>query len=171
MKFLNPLDLSSQQLHHVADGSSSDDAATYGQLLNLVNGLDFKASVRVAGTANINVASPGASIDGVALSAGNRVLLKNQTTGSENGLYVWNGAAVPMTRSADGVQGELNSRATTNIEEGTANAGMQYTLSTADPITVGTTSLSWVLSGSTTPDTADSAGGLQKVGTAFSVKL
>ena len=64
-------------------------------------GLDFKDSVRVASTANVTVSGPGAAIDGITLSSNDRVLLKNQSTGSENGIYVFNGAASALTRATD----------------------------------------------------------------------
>ena len=51
-------------------------------------GLDFKDSVRVATTATVTVSGPGAAIDGITLSSGDRVLLKNQSTASENGIYI-----------------------------------------------------------------------------------
>lgn len=172
-KFLSGIDLASQKAIHAADGSAADDLATYGQVLNLVNGLDFHPSVRAASTANITVSAPGATVDGVTMAATNRLLLKNQTTASENGLWVWNGAAVPLTRAADGVTGELSAGATVVVTEGTVGAPSgiptQWTLATPDPITVGTTALSFNQSGSATPDTAGN--GLQKIGTAFSVKL
>ena len=55
-------------------------------------GLDFKDSVRAASTANES-SGPGSAIDGVTLASNDRVLLKNQSTVSENGIYVFNGAA------------------------------------------------------------------------------
>lgn len=58
-------------------------------------------AVRVASTANLTLTAPGATIDGVTLAVGDRVLLKDQTTLAENGIYVWNGAAIALTRAAD----------------------------------------------------------------------
>lgn len=59
------------------------------------------STVRVASQSNLNLAAPGASIDNIAMVAGDRVLVKNQTISAENGIYDWNGAAIPMTRTAD----------------------------------------------------------------------
>jgi hypothetical protein len=64
-------------------------------------GLFYKTPVRVASTANVTISSPGTSIDGVTLSSGDRVLLKNQSTGSQNGIYVFNGSGSSMTRATD----------------------------------------------------------------------
>src|SRR3990172_627704 len=106
----------------------------------LAAGLDWKGNVRAASTANVTISAPGATIDTVALVAGDRVLLKDQTTPAENGLYIWNGAAVPMTRSADGAAGQLTTGAAAFVSEGTEpNANSGWTLITNDPITVGTT--------------------------------
>jgi hypothetical protein len=153
-KFLSGIDLAQQKLVNMADGSVASDAATYGQVLNLVNGLDFKASVRVTSTANVTVTAPGTTLDGVTLVNGDRVLLKNQTTASENGVYQFNGSAAAMTRTSDAVQGELTAGATVVVTEGT-NKGTgsasanptQWTLATVDPITVGTTALTFNQSG------------------------
>jgi hypothetical protein len=95
-----------QQLINVADPGTAQAAATKNyvdtQLAGLVSGQTLKGTVRVANTAgNVNTASPGAAIDGVALVAGDLVLLTAQTTTGQNGPWVWNGAAVAMTRPAN----------------------------------------------------------------------
>lgn len=58
-------------------------------------------AVRCASTANVTISAPGAALDGVTLAVGDRILLKDQTTASENGIYIWNGAAVAATRATD----------------------------------------------------------------------
>jgi hypothetical protein len=132
----------------------------------LAAGLDWKATVRVASTANVTVSAPGAAIDGVTLVAGDRVLLKNQTTGSENGVYVFNGAAVAMTRATDASAGQLSSGAAAFVSEGT-NADTGWTLTTNDPITVGTTAQTWTQFTSLGQVTAGA--GLTKSGSTISV--
>ena len=107
-------------------------------------GLDFKDSVRVASTANVTVSGPGAAIDGVTLSSNDRVLLKNQSTASENGIYVFNGAASAMTRATDADSStEVTSGLFTFVEEGTVNADAGFVLTTDGSITVGSTSLAF----------------------------
>ena len=107
-------------------------------------GLDFKDSVRVASTANVTVSGPGAAIDGITLSSGDRVLLKNQSTGSENGIYVFNGAASALTRATDADSStEVTSGMFVFVEEGTVNADQGFVLTTDGTITVGSTSLSF----------------------------
>lgn len=145
-KFLSGIDMASQKIVSMADGSAASDAATYGQMLNLFNGRDYKDGVRAGSTANITITAPGATIDGVAMASGDRVLLKDQTTPSQNGIWVWNGAASALTRPADfptGSTGLVTQGATVVIDEGTANQASQYTLTTSGTINVDTTSQSW----------------------------
>ncbi len=104
-----------------------------------VTGLDWKASVRVATTANITL-SGAQTIDGVSVIAGNRVLVKDQSTASQNGIYVCAAGAWSRATDAD-ADAEVTTGLTTYVAEGTANGGKGYTLTTADPIVVGSTSL------------------------------
>lgn len=140
---------------------SASEAVNKSYVDALKSGLDWKDSVRVASTANINLASPGASIDGVSLSAGERFLAKNQTTPSENGIYVWNGAAVAATRAPDAdSSAEVTPGLSVPVEEGTANADTVWLLTTNGPITLGTTALSFTQLGSL----VTASGGLTKTG-------
>jgi len=107
-------------------------------------GLDFKDSVRVATTANVTIGGPGAAIDGVSLSSGDRVLVKNQSTASQNGIYLWNGAASAMTRATDADSDvEVTAGMFVFVEEGTVNADNGFVLTTDGSITVGSTSLTF----------------------------
>jgi hypothetical protein len=142
-KILNGIDANNQRITSVGTGVSPSDAINLAQLQSAINGLSWHGAVRAASTGNVTIATPGAAIDGVTLATGNRVLLKNQTTATENGVYVFNGASSPLTRAADGVQGTLNAGAAFYVDEGTVNADTSYTLTTDDPITVGTTSLAF----------------------------
>lgn len=128
---------------------------------------DYKVSVRAATTAPINLAAPGAAIDGVAMVAGNRFLDKDNVTGSLRGIYIWNGAAVAATRAtdADGV-GELTSGAIVSVEEGTDNADSQWMLTTDGAITIGTTALTFARKdGSIVPDASETVKGKVELAT------
>lgn len=114
-------------------------------------GNDFKASVRAATTANIASLAGGApnTIDGVALAANDRVLVKDQATASQNGIYVvttlGTGANGTWMRAVDSDgAGELTSGAVVAVEEGTLYTDSQWMLTTDGAITIGTTSLTFV---------------------------
>lgn len=142
-----------EELLAVIEGNSIvPDAGSQNQLYQAILAMiaagkanDYKASVRAATTAEINLAAPGATIDDVAMVAGDRFLDKDHTTGNLRGIYIWNGAAVPATRAtdADGV-GELTSGAIVAVEEGTINSDSQWMLTTDGTITIGTTALTFV---------------------------
>lgn len=172
-RFLSGIDLASQQIKNVADGSVASDGATYGQLLNLVNGKDYKNSVAAASTANITITAPGTTMDGVTLSNGMRLLLKDQTTASQNGIWVFNGSAAALTRPADfptGSTGLVEQGATVVVDGGTNNIASQWTLTTTGAITVDTTSL--VFTRTTAAGASYTAGnGLSLTSGTFSVKL
>lgn len=101
----------------------------------------WKQPVRAASTGNVTVASPGATIDGVSMAVQDRVLLKDQSTASQNGIYVWLGAAVAMTRAADFTSGTMALGGTVFVSEGTVNADRIYKCTTNATITIGSTSL------------------------------
>jgi hypothetical protein len=131
----------SHKLINLLDPTSPQDAATKGYVDNTTQGLDAKASVRAATTANITL-SGTQTIDGVTLSAGDRVLVKDQATANQNGIYVV--AAGAWGRAADtDTWNELVS-AYTFVESGTTNADNGW-VCTVDPGgTIGTTSVTWV---------------------------
>lgn len=111
---------------------------------NAATGINW-TKARAASTANINISSPGGTIDGVTLSALDRVLLKDQTTASQNGIYIWNGAAVAMTRAADmDTWQEVVSKVVV-IEEGTLNADIPYISTVNTGGTLGTTSITFIV--------------------------
>jgi len=121
---------------------TSGTLATQAYVDGVATGLDVKASVRAATTANITL-SGTQTIDGVAVIAGNRVLVKNQSTASQNGIYVAAAGAWSRATDAD-TDAEVTSGLFTFVEEGTANADNGYILQTENPITVGTTALAFV---------------------------
>jgi hypothetical protein len=108
-------------------------------------GLDVKDSARVATTgSNIDLSSAPAAIDGVTLSSGDRVLVKDQSTASANGIYTYAGSGNSMTRATDfDADAEVTSGAFVFIEEGTVNGDNGFVLTTDGSITVGTTNLAF----------------------------
>src|SRR5689334_20216224 len=90
-KMMNGIDLQGNRATGAADGSSPTDLVTKQQLDNAVAGLSWKQPVRVATTTNGTLATAyanGQTIDGVTLTTGDRILIKDQSTASENGIYV-----------------------------------------------------------------------------------
>lgn len=165
-RFLNGIDLSNQRIINVGDPSNPTDAVNRQFVENTLRGLSIKEAVRVASTANITVATPGATIDGVTMVSGDRVLLKDQTTQSQNGIYVWNGAATAMTRSLDADDGtEIRSGVSVFVREGTVNADRQYVMTSDVTITIGTTAQTWTQFGGGTTYTGSN--GVQLVGNDF----
>lgn len=159
--------MNSQKLTSLADGTAANDAVNLSQLNAAIEGRDTKQSVRVASTGNVTIAGPGAAIDGVTLSSGDRVLLKDQSTASQNGIYVFNGSGSAMTRATDAdTSAEVTTGMYVFVSEGTANASNGYILITADPITLGTTSLSFTQYSGAGQITA--GGGLTKSGNTIS---
>jgi hypothetical protein len=125
-------------------GFGATSLATKEYVDAVKTGLDFKDSVRVASTANVDESSAPAAIDGVTLSSGDRVLLKNQSTGSENGIYVFNGSGSAMTRATDAdADAEVTSGLYVFVEAGTANSDTGFVLTTDGSITVGSTALTF----------------------------
>jgi hypothetical protein len=126
--------------------TDATDAATKAYVDSAAQGIDWKASVRAATTTNVTLASDlenGDTLDGVTLATGDRVLVKNQSTGSENGIYVVKASGAP-DRSTDADTGaELTSNFAVFVEEGTANADQGYVLTNDGAITVGTTALTF----------------------------
>ena len=152
----------------------------------LDNILDWKESCRVAVETNVNLAAPGVTLDGVTMNNGDRVLLTGQTTGSQNGIYVFNGAASAMTRATDADEdSEVSAQLRTPIEEGTRADQIGY-LTTNDPITVDTTALTFAFQNPTnlvagagidisssivSVDLLDSDSGLELVGVGNAAEL
>lgn len=137
------LNLNNQKITGLADPTNPQDAATMGwvqtQVSNAAAGIDAKPSVRVASTANLTL-SGTQTIDGIAVVAGDRVLAKNQTTASANGVYVVAAGAWSRATDAD-ASAEMTPGAFWYVEEGTTNGKTQWRLENTGTITLGTTSL------------------------------
>ncbi|MFD1985897.1 DUF2793 domain-containing protein [Mesorhizobium newzealandense] len=114
-----------------------------------VTGLSWKQAVRAATTGAGTLASSfenGDTLDGVTLATGDRILIKNQSSGAENGIYTVNASGAP-TRAADADSGAELVDASCYVSEGTTQADTQWTCTTNAPITPGSTSLAFAQAG------------------------
>ena len=143
--------------------SSSGDATPKSYVDSLIEGLAWKDSCRVATQSNLNLASPGATIDGITMASQDRILIRAQSTASENGIYVWNGSAVAATRSLDASTFTELEQAVTTVEEGTSAA----TTYRQDQIngTIDSSTISWVTFGTAAPAASESTAGIAELAT------
>jgi len=121
-------------------------------------GIEWKASVLVATTSNITL-SGEQTIDGVLTSA-SRVLVKDQSTGSQNGIYI--SASGSWARATDADSAAELEGATVNVEQGTSNGNTTW-VQTADSITIGSTALVFSQLGTSVPDASGSTKGIAKL--------
>lgn len=143
--------------------SASGDATSKSYVDSLIEGLAWKDSCRVATQSNLNLASPGAIIDGITMASQDRVLVRAQSTASENGIYVWNGSAVAVTRSLDANTFPELEQAVTTVEEGPSAA----TTYRQDQIngTINSSTISWVTFGTGAPAASESTAGIAELAT------
>lgn len=151
----------------LGDGVAGSDAATFGQLMSVANNQAFKAPVRLATTAN-DTLSGLAARDGVTPVNGDRVLVKDQTTASANGIYVAASGAWARAADADSAA-ELLPGSIVGVQEGTANADKMFLLATNGPITIGSTSLTFSAYGASSGEIGVAGAGLTKTGSTYDV--
>ena len=138
--------LNSQKITGLADPTADADAANKGYVDGVAQGLDVKDSVVATTTANGTLSTAfanGQSIDGVTLQTGDRILIKNQSTASQNGIYNVNASGAP-SRATDMATGSNAAGAFVFVEEGTVNAenGFTCTSDTGSAV-VGTNNLTF----------------------------
>lgn len=108
------------------------------------SGLAMKAPVRAASTANLTL-SATQTVDGIALVDGDRVLVKDQTTGAQNGIYIVRAGAWERAPDWDGNGDVVTGTLVFVIPGGSTNAKRLYYVSTTGSIVVGTTSVAFTL--------------------------
>ena len=157
----------SQKITNLADPTGDNDAANKSYVDGVAQGLDVKDSVVAATTANITL-SGTQTIDGVSVVADNRVLVKNQSTGSQNGLYLCKAGS--WVRTDDLAAGADAAGMFTFVEQGTANGDKGFVCTTnKGSASVGSDSLAFSQFSSSGDITAGD--GLDKSGSTLSVDL
>jgi len=162
--FNRDIDLNSvSKITNSPSPSASGDVANKAYVDSAIEGLSWKDSVRVGSITNINLTSPGASIDGITMVVNDRFLAKDQTLPAENGIYIFNGSTTTSTRAADmSVAAEVE-QAITTVEEGT-NAGATFR-QTAVNVTLDTTALAWTSFGTAAPAASPTTSGIAAIAT------
>lgn len=137
----NDLNINSRKLTGVAEPTNLQDAATKNYVDAVASSQNNKGTAWVATTSNLNLSAPGGVIDGVSLSnpGGALVLVKDQANQTQNGLWIWNGAASPMTRATNAdTTAEVRTGMQIFVAEGTINNLTSWRLVSAGIIVPGT---------------------------------
>lgn len=146
--------------------TQATDAVTKGYVDGLKQGLDVKDSVKAATTTNIALDQTTSTVDGVSLSDGDRVLVKDQTDPIENGIYVVS-TTTSWSRAADAVNGKLTGGSFFFVEQGTTNGDNGFVLTTNGTPSVGTVGLTFTqFSGA---GQIDAGAGISKAGNQLNV--
>lgn len=122
----NNVDFNGVRLTNLTAPVAPGDAVNKAYADNLRAGISVKDPVRVVAQGNVNISTPGANIDGIAMNTGDRFLAIAQNNGTQNGIYVWNGPSVPATFAEDADSaGDIVDGAVVAVAEGTS-ANYQY---------------------------------------------
>jgi hypothetical protein len=162
------IDFNGVRLMNVATPTNAADAVNKNYVDNARAGLSVKDPVRLVATTNVNLTAPGASLDGLTLVTGDRFLATAQTTATQNGIYIFNGAASAATRSldADGA-GEVFDGSMVAVAEGSF-AGYQYIQTASASGAPGTWTQTWIVF-QTGGQTYVAGNGLTLTGTTFAI--
>jgi len=163
-RFFTDIDMQSvSKVVNLPTPTSAGDAVPKSYVDSAVEGLAWKDSARVSTQGNINLASPGATIDGITMASQDRVLVRSQSTASQNGIYVWNGDSVAMTRSLDASTFAELEQAVISVEEGTdADSSFRQTEVNG---TIDSSAVTWGAFGTSAPSASESTAGIAELAT------
>jgi hypothetical protein len=139
------LSMATYKLTNLGTPTADTDAANKGYVDSVAQGLDTKASVVAATTTDGTFATAfanGQVVDGVTLATNDRILIKNQTDQTVNGIYVVAASGAP-TRSADMNAGSEFPSAYVFVEQGTVNADSGWVCTNDSPVTIGSTNITF----------------------------
>lgn len=156
-------DAGAQRITNLADPVSSQDADTKAArdaaITAALTGLKWKNSVRAATTGNITL-SGAQTIDGISIVAGDRVLVKDQSTQTQNGIYLC--ASGAWTRATDSDSSADLTNAIVPVEEGTANADTTWR-QTTDSVNLGSSNIVFAPFGGSSPDASETVKGIAEL--------
>lgn len=155
--------LNTNRITNLPASVANGQPVTHEQLQSLTLGLSWKDSVRVASAGNISLSAPGATIDGISMAAGDRVLLRGQTTAAQNGIYVWSGASSPLVRSPDSNTATALEAAVVSAEEGT-DSGTTWRQTSVN-ITLDTDPVLWTNFSASAPAASEATAGVAEIAT------
>lgn len=162
------VDFNGVRLTNLGNPTAAGDAVTKSYVDNARAGVSVKDPVRIAATGNVNLASPGATLDGVSLTNGDRFLAPLQNTGTENGIYVYNGPTTAATRATDADSAsEVFDGSMVAVADG-SKAGYQYIQTVTSSGTPGTWTQNWIVF-TMGGQTYSAGNGLTISGTVFSL--
>lgn len=179
--FTGDQSLGGNKITNLGTPAAGTDGATKSYvdtaIANLNSFFDSKPSVRFKATANVTISNPGTStFDGGTASNGDRILCGSQSTAAENGIYVFNGSGVAMTRALDMDAWNEFPGAFVAVEEGSTNADQIWLCTANQGGTLGTTSNAWQqiptsagLANSNFVDKETPTGSINGANTAFSL--
>lgn len=163
-KFFTDIDLQSvSKVINAPSPVDSGDVVNKGYVDSVIEGLAWKDSVRVSTQSNVNLSSPGATVDGISMASQDRVLVRNQSTQSENGIYIWNGSSAAMTRSLDASTFAELEQAVVTVEEGT-DTGSTFRQTQVNG-TIGSTNVIWASFGTASPSASETTAGIAELAT------
>jgi hypothetical protein len=148
---------------NVPASTANGQVVVHEQLLSAIEGVKPKADAKVRTATNINLAAPGAVLDGETMAASDRFVADGQTNAAENGLYVFTGPGTPATRSTDANTATSLSQAVVTVTSGTS-AGTTWRQS-ASNITLGTTPIDWIPYGSGVVAATEATSGVLPIAT------
>lgn len=146
---------------NLPDAASAQEPMTLAQGQALMRNLSWKDNVRVKTTANINLASPGATLDGVTMAPGDAFLTASAQT--DNGIYIWNGAAAAATRRNDADTFNALESAIVAVDEGT-QAGTQWRQTQVNGV-IGTNNIIWTSFQASAPSASETTAGIAELAT------
>ena len=170
---LNPatdIDAVNNKIINVATPTAAHHATNKGYVDGLIQGLDVKGSVRAASSASGTLSSDfanGDTVGGVTVATGDRILIKDQSTGSENGVYTVNASGAPTRATDFDANANITAGAFVFVEEGT-NGDQGFVLTNNGTVTIGSTSL--VFTQFSGAGSISAGNGLSQSGTTFSAQ-